>query len=254
MKANWQKRAGGWWKLWARALCGLATLCVAGGLANGAAFQNLNFEEGPIYPPDLSSWMQVERSDVMPGWTVRSPYQQYPISNTALLDYPSVSLIDRNAYYTAGVNVSYAVLEGERSLLLQAEFNAMGMAAPSSVGISQVGDIPLGTESLFFKGYWGGGQMGVSINGTAMTPLALSTGNGAGGLGVSVGQWAGQTVELYFWLMPERPEVAWSWWHATGGVDAIRFSVEAIPEPTSGALLLLGGLMIVGWRRVMRKR
>jgi len=251
MKASWQARAGNKQaaKAWGKILCGLMNLWLAGGLANGAAFQNLDFEAGPIYPADVSSWMQVQRSDVMPGWTVRSPYQQYPYSNTALLDYPSVSLIDRNAYYTAGG----FVLDGERSPLLQAEYNPMGMPAPFPVGISQVGDIPPGTESIFFKGYWWGGQMGVSINGTSMTPIALSTGIGAGGFGISVDQWSGQTVELYFWLMPERPDTGWSWWHAVGGVDAIQFSVEAIPEPTCAAVVLMGGLMLAGWRKGIRK-
>jgi len=102
--------------------------------AEGAAFQNLDFESSPSFPAGTDNPPYIVQPTALPGWTVHigDTIQNGAWANQSILDSPFVALMTD----------SRNLLEGQKSVLLQSTYSSpIGFpgAAPINVGISQTG-------------------------------------------------------------------------------------------------------------------
>jgi len=145
-----------------------------------------------------------------------------------------ISIIDDNA---PGVEP----LEGNYSVFL------FGGGAPSvvSASISQTGLIPAGTEFLLMDAWTFNASPVVAINGQAINMVALQTFANYTLYGGDISSYMGDTVTLSF-TDPAPASDAPSQFL----LDNVSFSTTAVPEPSSLALVVMGGLALAvrHWR------
>jgi len=224
------------------------------------AFQNLDFEEGPIYYPLNPTPIY---PDVLPNWTVRfgSNVQAGANCNDFILDVPAVALLttDRPLFQDY-------VISGQRSVFLQAADYYQVGGPDTLVSVSQVGTLPVGSQSLVFdsRNPWYGpfgegwpvppGPFQATLNGIILPLVELESDGGANvTYGADISGWAGQTVELSIGVLPSTPEWGGFTWHGWASLDSIRFSPSAIPEPSAASLFILG-LLGLGWKLAQKRR
>lgn len=213
----------------------LMCFAVCSGSAQGS-FQNLSFESAVIMPVPGGPAGSVQFAPAFPGWacTVNGQAQ-----NSALYD--NLTITPALALYGSGA----MKVEGNYS----AVFQATTLFLPSQVSLFQSGLIPADSRSLQFlatsPGGLGDGQFTVSLNGSALSLSVLQDFGSYSLYGSDITSFAGQNVQLRFdhTVAPSGISVM--------TLDAINFSPTAVPEPTAGALLALGGLAAwcVGRRR-----
>jgi hypothetical protein len=176
----------------------------------GQSFTNLDFESARVI---FSPNPQVATSNAFPNWSVFDGTNQ-------------VSYVLYN--YIKGVN--FAGLVGSNSLVLNGNFgDAMG---PNET-ISQTGLVPNGAESLLFDAT--SSLFLVSLGDQSLSFMAISNalnsyGNSYTVYGADISGFAGQVETLTF----SAPSGYY------GILDDIRFSPEAIPEPSALSLICLG--------------
>jgi hypothetical protein len=143
------------------------------------------------------------------------------------------------------------VIQGNYTAILQSGNTLAPNPQPADTTLSQTALVPIGTQSLLFKAYEAFDQnrqfLFVTLGGQTLFLTPLSTGSNYTLYGANVSAWAGQTAELAFTLLAENP-------HANNelvSLDAIQFSTQSVPEPSTFALAALGALFL-GFRR--RKR
>jgi hypothetical protein len=206
-------------------------------------FQNLDFEQAnpvvvvgsPYYP------YEVTVASALPYWTVTygTVQQTQMLFDDMSLGAPSVDLLGAGDVY------SPAPIDGNYSVFLQ------GSGDGTSASISQTGLIPFGTQSLLFEaqGNYGSppGPLEVLI-GTQSVPFsALGGGPNYTLYGADISAWAGETEQLTFSAVENIPqENNWE-------IDDISFSPTAVPEPSTLALVLTGGVAF-GARRFRTSR
>ena len=93
----------------------------------------------------------------------------------------------------------------------------------------------------------GTASLTVSFGGNSLSPVMLSSGQSPSGqlygvYGVNITQYAGETGQLEFTAVANNNGPSWT------ELDDITFSPNAVPEPNTLALILLGGLALVRWR------
>ncbi len=218
--------------------------------ASGADFQNLDFEAGPIYNNPLN--YSAIYPDVMPNWTVRfgNTVQPGASCNNFTLDYPVVALMSQGGFL--GTNY---VIAGNRSAYLQSSANFGDPSSAVNVSISQVGLVPVGTQTLLFdaRNQWydsipiSPGPFNVTMGGVSVPLILLVASAGNATYAANIANWSGQTTELSIGVLAS-PAWGGANWEGWSVVDSVRFSVESVPEPTSVALITLGGLLL-GFRR-----
>ncbi len=221
MKAHW---------LCAR-ICLLGLSLIVEDRSFGQPFVNLGFEQAhPTLVPGSSFF--VYASSALPSWTplIDGQPQAEIVYNTVSLGAPCVSIQQTNSY----------VLSGRFSVVLQSGY--IPFNPPVSAGISQTGDVPLGTRSLQFLGdndlrY---DNLTISLGGTIVPIHALEEKLQGTIYGADITGWAGRTTELRFTASPTYID-----WFTFVSLDQIQFSPQAIPEPSvagfvASALLCLG--------------
>jgi hypothetical protein len=198
-------------------------------------FQDLDFESANIVPIPGHPFA-VTVANALPGWIVDyGNVQQSQIYYNALSLGATQVTLDANGYG----GIPGPILDGNFSAVLQ--------AGPTSVSISQTGQIPSGTQSLLFD--WAEFT-------SAMPPTVLigndslalfPVGNGPSSLiyGANVSAWAGQTEQLTFNVPAGFGSFV---------IDDISFSTGAVPEPSALALAGIGGVLIALYRRYAPKR
>jgi hypothetical protein len=184
----------------------VSCLALAAVSARGqGTFQNLDFEAAHNLPPPCG---YVAATNALPGWPA--------FSGTNLL-----SAIPYNAC-TALPQVG---LYGPDN------FNVLLWNGGS---ISQSGMIPTNAASLLFNGNWSSlTPLGVYLGGRSLSYTAIATGPIYTLYGADISAFAGQTVTLAFSAEAGRNLYA---------IDNIEFSVQAVPEPATLALVGLAGL------------
>jgi hypothetical protein len=185
-------------------------------------FGNLDFESANVpFVPAGQFGANVPTSEGLPGWTADFGDTQIgTIShNNMTLGAPEVGIFGP-AWFPS------QILQGSYSVFL-AQSTA---GIPSTAAIGQAGTIPSTARSLTF--FSSPAQNFVlTFSGQAIPLAQIGSGPNYIILGGDVSQFAGQSGELRFTA-------------GSGILDNIQFSSSPIPEPTTGALYGLGGLLV----------
>jgi len=223
--------------LYVHILSAIALASVSLAKAQGT-FQDLNFEEANIVtiPGQLYA---VTVANALPGWTVDyGTAQQTQIFYNA----PAVGSTQVTLYASGYPGFPGPILDGNFSLLLQGgEVNGV----PTAASISQTGQIPSGTQSIFFDVGSSGNVLlpEVFIGNDELSLFPVGSGANYTIYGGNISAWAGQTEQVTF--------------SSPGGnflLDDISFSPMAVPEPNTLALTGLGALLFGLYRRLTVKR
>jgi hypothetical protein len=228
---------------------GLGSICTVLSIEAQGTFQNLDFELANI-PVGTQKASRVPVSEAFPGWNA------YFVSDTGTQPQAEV-------YYDAAplgdATISIGDMNGQAGPPLQGKYSAFlfGGATPtptpsglSSAGISQTAVVPAGTESLQFDAYVYGAPFVVTLGGqtVAMTLMQSFTDYALYGGNIPSGM-AGQSETLSF---VEPPAIGTQ--PSEFEFDNIVFSPNTVPEPSTLALTVLGGLLFALYRRLAPKR
>ena len=220
-----------------------AFLCV--NLSNGQGiFQNLGFENTtiPVGTPPSTPGMDVLFSAAFPGWTgtVNGAVQTTALYNSVALSQAKFALIG------PGSPVGGSSIDGNYTAIL----NTHSLFEPAEVSLFQTGLVPSNALSLRFLGTVPAGlfqgTLSVSLD---QTPLSLSVVQEFGSYGLyvaDVSAFAGRTAELRF------TDSVGVFGNSDFYLDAISFSPNAVPEPSTWALLALGSALF--WSAARRRR
>jgi len=206
--------------------------------AQGQRTLNFNFDfESPFTPLSPSGQFNlVPAADALPGWTVyigNDPYDQVRY-NQVSIGGTAVSLI--------GPGYFGGILQGSYSVVFYP-----GLSIPAgrtSAGIGRVLTMPPYNSIRFAAAVEN--EFQVSFAGTTLSLVPLGAGPNSSVLyGADISPFIGQTGEIRF-TAPDFP----------GNVnhvylDDISFSPEAVPEPSTLGLLVLG-FSLLGWRYLRR--
>jgi len=187
-------------------------------------FQNLNFEAAQLVPIPGDPNGAVQFSAAFPGWT------GYIGSQQAVTTVPNgVPIGPSQAFIAIMAPPDWVAHQGSYEVGFASE-NGL------SVGIAQTGQVPTEAKSLQFLALY---APTVSLAGQVLSPIRLGNGPGATSLfGVDVSSFAGQTRELRF-----QPGLGIDY------LDAITFSDQGIPEPSTFGLFTLGALLFASRAR-----
>jgi len=210
----------------ANILFALLLLCRSG-YAQG--FVNLDFESAKIISDSASGYYPygIAISNALPGWSVNG-FTQGDITYND----PSVGSTFVTLWATNGAQIS-----DKYSVLLT------GGLSPFPATISQIGQVPALTESLFFEAQPGFSTLQVSLGGQNLSFFAIGAASNYTLYGASVSAFAGQTEQLIFSAINVSSGLNnWT-------IDNIQFSSSPVPEPATLGLAALGTGLFAGLRR-----
>jgi hypothetical protein len=192
----------------------LLSLLIGKGLAQG--FLNLNFESSVL--TNIVNFGFTTTNAIVPGWSANDIAY-----NGVSLGGPIVSLQDTNNFW------NHPAVEGKYFLMVQGGYS--GSIAPAAIG--QTAQIPVTAQSILFWGaISGGAQVSFGGNLLAFTSIGTTPNNSYNIYQADISPYAGQIGELLFYAP-----------HNEGFfLDNIQFSTTAVPEPSTLALVGLGGL------------
>jgi len=198
-------------------------------------FQNLDFESANVSNLPSGQFEFVSVTNGLPGWS-------------AYIGTNQLSQVGHNAITLGAANVGILgpqypfdtqPLQGAYTAILQpGAFDGQGLPA----SIAQTGLIPAWAKSMQFLAFLGyTNDLVVTIGGQSTPVVPL----GSGSFGCDVSAFEGLTEELRFTITD-----------ADGNdlnlLDAITFSMESIPEPSSLLLTALGGVSLIVFLRRRR--
>jgi len=222
---------------------------VAGAQGN---FQDLDFESAAPGPPITGPIIGADYQPVglaLPGWnaSIGGVAVTEVLQNNYTLGAASIDILGPGWGSTYPfTSVDPGIIDGNYTVFLQAFNQAQG-----NVSLSQTGTIPPNTLSLQFKAWstFPTASFSVSFGGNSLSPVVLSSGQSPSGqpyevYGVNIAQYAGETGELEFTANPNNNGASWT------ELDDITFSPNAVPEPNTLALVVMGGLVLAArrWR------
>lgn len=206
----------------------MAAICALSAHGQGA-FQNLAFEAATVSQSQVLG--VVNSTDALPGWNVyfgtSGPQAQMDFG-AMIVGSPSpwVVLFGTNNIGDGGS------IEGDFSVYLTGQQVAFPGEGDSPAGsINQTGLVPANAESIFFKAQPGTASFVVSLDGQNIPLGDLATGPNYTLFGGDISAFAGQDSELAF----TAGNLGTGW-----NLDSIEFSPEAVPEPSTWALLIAG--------------
>lgn len=218
--------------------------------ARAQAFQDLNFESATLSPPPTGPGDSVDFAPAFPGWSGFAGTNQLTVAlyDATYLDTAAISIIDTNPLPPG---VFGELIDGNYTAVLQADFYP-GIG-PAAVSLAQTGLVPLGTKSLSFLAFPSSlavSNFTVSLGGTPLNLISFPVTNENYSLyEADVSAFAGLVEELKFTLFPALP----SGNNRYLSLDDIMFSPDAIPEPSSLSLVMVGVASLGIWRMTRRK-
>jgi hypothetical protein len=201
---------------------------------NAQGFVNLNFENASLngYSPGA---FNVPTNNAIPGW-----FAYFGASSLTSISYNGLSLGGANVSIIDTNNSGGLLpLRGKYSVLLQGS----SFGAPTAAAVGQTGQIPINTLSLLFYQSLTIYGLQVTFNGQAIPLFQTGATTNYAIMGGDISAFAGQTGQLLFSALPNLGNAL---------LDNIQFSSSPIPEPSSLALVALGGLWL-GFRRWKRR-
>jgi hypothetical protein len=213
------------------ATCAIFLILTAPGAPAQGTFQNLDFESAhniPAFDPSAHPWY-MSAADALPGWSCYVGTNQvgYVSFNDLALDSAWVALItNTSAYYP----MPAGLLSGRYCVSLEYGVVSGGPLVYGPASIAQSGQVPAYARSIQFRGTV---PFTVTFAGNAIPLVVLSAQGDYSIYGGDISQFAGQTGELRF-ISPNHFNF----------LDAIQFSTEAIPEPSTAFLFIAGGILL----------
>ncbi len=211
------------------------------GIAHGQGFVNLGFESATIVPIAGDPLGRVQFMPAFPGWigTINGQVQTNALYNNLYLSTPGFALISSTSSIGSPIDGNFTVVLQAHSIVSSAE-----------VSLFQTGLVPADARSLRFLGTTPAGlfqgQLTVALNGIP-TSLSVLEDYGATALyGADISAFAGQTAQLRF------TDAVGVQRNSDFFLDRIEFSPVGVPEPSTWALLGLGGALLwsgVRWRK-----
>jgi hypothetical protein len=201
-------------------------LAVASHLTSGAEFQNLTFDEG------TSSFGSISDADIreyLPGWTLTyndikqrtidvNTLGRFSRDGSAILNHRLTNPLG----YPAELKYSLALRNGYDENL-----------NPLAWELSQTGTVPGDAKSLWFKSFEE--SPALRLNTVEVETIFVGTEGQFNVFAADIRGFAGKSVTLAF----DTPSVS-----QTFGIDSIRFSSDAVPEPRTWMLVALGLLLL----------
>ena len=214
----------------------LAVLTVASVANAQGTFRNLDFESANVASLPPGQGELVNLADGLPGWSADVVNAQGMIfHNNTSLGGPVIAI--------EGPDFDpMSILAGSFTAYLGGEFGRPNPTGTASIW--QTGQIPATAKSLFFLAAPTiiSPPFQVTVGGVVIPVTETSSTSKYGIWAGDISAFAGQTEQLMFTALP-----------AHGGfLDQITFSSNAIPEPTTGALVCLSGL-VIGLRKLRHK-
>ena len=202
-------------------------------------FQDLDFEQSTLASPGPTQWNSVGFASAFPGWSGLIGSQ--PASQAGYNGYSTgatvITLQTPNAKIPFSIN--YPVIDGRFSAFLEGS----DLPAYDTATLAQTGTVPIGSESLQMKiGTGHVGNFTVTVGGTPLSMMPLSSTSAYTLLAGDIRGFGGMTAQLAI-SIPGRPGPTLN----DVLVDDIIFSSQIVPEPGTGALWSLGGLMMGGF-------
>jgi hypothetical protein len=228
---------------------GVAVLLGAWGAAGQGSFQNLGFESATIVP--VSAGQVVDFGQAFPGWTgyVGGAQQFAAVYNGLFMDTAGFSIIDRG--FTNPFGEPGGLIQGNFTGVLMSGIT--GVLQPADATLAQTGLVPAGTESLQFRAHLdnfsSSDTFDVTLGGQTLSLIPLQAGANYILYGADIHAWAGQTAELAFTAIAQRPHHVDTYLY----LDSIQFSNQPVPEPGIFGLSALG-VLLLGWRTLGRRQ
>ena len=202
------------------------------------AFQNLDFEDANLSPvPDGQLGGPVSITNAFPDWTGYIGMNQVALvlQNNATLGEASIDIY--GPHFPAS-----AVLQGQYSAVLGAGGNPFGSGS-ANASLVQFGLVPTDAKSVFLE--IAGTNFSMSFSGQTIPLSAIGSGSNYTLYGGDISAFAGLVEELSVSTVdPTGPGFIF---------DDIQFSPDAIPEPSSLNLLVIGALGLALWHRTRRR-
>jgi len=197
-------------------------------------FQDLDFEEAN--PSAVVAGNSA--AALFPGWQVLvggTPTTSVG-DDVVTIGAPGVEIWDNKNGYTP--------LQGNYTAFLQSATFPSGGA---SVGLSQTGIIPAGSQSIDLDASQEeGSSIVVAVGGTSISMVALEQFANYTLYGGNVSEWAGQNATL---SITELPPANQEFSPNLLQLDDISFSPGAVPEPITLVLTCIGGVLFAVYRR-----
>jgi hypothetical protein len=208
------------------------------------AFTNLDFESATLVPIPGDPYNRVYFGLALPGWTGYSGTNQLTAAlyDNIFLDSTGIGIIDTNSHYFGGV------IQGNYTAFLEAGLSLSG-GGSANASLSQTGLVPNGAKSLSFLAVTNG-PFAVSLGGTILNLISSPVaGQNYSLFQADISAFAGQTNELDFTVFAQDP---YNNQIHSMLLDDILFSPDAIPEPSSLSLAMVGIVVLYSMRYASR--
>lgn len=211
-------------------------LASSSALAGSAqSFTNLDFES--IGASSISS------NGIWLSWSLAAPGWDHAVGGDSFFVYhntPPTGEYGQYYFLADQYSTAWSPLEGDFSLVLvSGNYNRSDPTSPwVNAWIEQSGVVPVDAESFRLTAT---GDFSVTINSTPVEMTWL----GGDSYGGDISKFQGQTVNLRIWNDADT-------WNEGVVLDELNFSTQAVPEPSVGALFLVGAGAVAVVRRGRR--